>query len=303
MPTENQGSETTTDSGIEETEIEGIDSEQPEADATEQADTAQDPNADAEGEEGQELVANSGLKDPKSGNYDWKKISEKIGSPELERVFKDSERKITQISQENKTLREQAGQVEAFREKASELDYFAQLLNRNPALKAQVQAAINGVQQPQAAPRKEIQLPEGVHPNDPLAPLVLKLMEGQSRFEQQSQQVEAQQRQQRDTENFRQGLIAAKGRFKAETGLEMTEQQMRTVAENMQKSGFLRGDLLVPGLFSEEIKKSIERKFHESRKVKKGLPKTPVGGRGNASSAKTMKQAFDEAWEKEQERG
>ncbi len=305
MPTETQGQAIGTDSQIEESEIEGIESEQPEADATEQAaDAAQDQEADAESEEDNpDAETDDGVKDAKTGNFDWKKISEKIGG-EVEKAFRESQRTISRVSQENKQLREQTGNLPQLKEQAERYQYFDRLVAMNPALRAQVQAAMSGTQQPQAAPRQEIQLPEGVNPNDPLAPLVMQLLQGQQRFEQQSQQSAAQQQQQRYTEDFRQGLIAAKGRFKAETGRDMSEQELRTVAENMRSMNVLKGDLLVPGLFISEIRKAEQRKFFESRKAKKQLPKTPVGGRGQQSgTAKTMQQAFDEAWEKENGRG
>ncbi len=204
---------------------------------------------------------------------------------------------ISRVSQENKTLRDQAGQYAPLQEKAQQFDYFDQLVRFNPALRAQVQAAMSGTQQPQAAPRPEAQLPEGVNPNDPLAPLVMQLLEKTQRFEQRSQQAELQQKQQRYTEDFRQGLISAKGRFKELVGREMTEPELRTVAENMRSMNVTKGDFIVPSLFIDEINKSTQRKFYESRNAKKQVPKTPTGTREKKSTPKSEWEAYSNAWE------
>lgn len=281
----------------------GSDEEQLDAAEAEQ-DESQDPDADESDEEDTEETPELGIKDAKSGNFDWKKINAKLGNGELEKSFKESQRQISKVSQENKSLRDQVQASSGLKEKADLFDWFDGIVKSNPALRTQIQAIVAGTQQGMETPNAVPALPEGVNPNDPLAPMVLKQQEMLQRLVEQSQQAERLQKQSQYKERFRQGLLGAKNSFKARTGQDMTEQQLRMVAEEMQSTGVLNGEKLVPALFLDEIEKSIRSKFFASRKEKKAIPKNPKSGgtEGKTAKSQNWRQEMDALWAEHMER-
>ncbi len=82
-------------------------------------------------------------------------------------------------------------------------------------------------------------------------------------------------------------------------GRDITEQQLRSVAQKMQSLRINNGADLVPSLFIAEIQKATQQKFFASRQQKKNLPKTPNGVRSSSKTAKpkSIREAFDEAWD------
>jgi hypothetical protein len=300
IDTNDQGSIESTDietSGEEISESQGGDEEQLDTASDEQA---EEPAQDEEVEEGEEVEELEATPKEKSGNFDWKKINERLGNTEVERAFKESQRTISRYSQENKELKEQTAQIEPLREKAELFEWFDDLVRSNPHLRSQLQAVVSGGT-PSAQPVQDqgFELPEEVVKGDPLVPIVMQLKRGFDELAQQSQQAKEFTKQQQVQDKFRQGLVSAKGRFKELVGRDMTEAELRSVAENMRKTNMLDGAFLVPSLFVQEITKSAERKFFASRKEKKNLPKTPSGKRTETSKQKSVKDAFDEAWAKE----
>lgn len=296
--TDTESTEATEDTNA---DSQGSDEEQLEASTEEQDEESQDP----EEEESEEDTEEAELSTPKekSGNFDWKKINEKIGSPEVERAFKESQRTISRYSQENSELRKQVEEVPALREEAENFRWFDQLVRKNPALRSQIQAAISGGMPAngQVQNQQQYDLPPGVNPEDPLVPMVVQQQQLLQRLLEQSRQAEEQQQHAQLTETFRQGLIGAKDRFKQLVGRDMSEKELRSVAEKMRATNVLQGAEWVPSLFVDEIQKSAQRKFFATRKEKKNLPKSPGGVRSDSKTAKpkSVKEAFDEAWERE----
>lgn len=278
----------------------GSEPEQEDAAAEEQDDESQDDEDAEDTEEGQEEKAATGVKNQKTGNFDWKKINEKIGNGEVERAFKESQRTISRVSQENKQYREQVANLPSLQEKAEQFEWFDHLVRSNPALRSQIQAVLSGGKpEMEQQNHAQNQLPPGVHPEDPLAPLLMQQMQKLSLFEQRFQQEDQSRQQHQVQERFRQGLIEAKDRFKQLVGKEITEQQLRSVAQKMQSLRINNGADLVPSLFIADIQKATQQKFFASRQQKKNLPKTPNGVRSNTKTAKpkSVREAFDDAWD------
>lgn len=300
---ETEGQDLSTDTATGESdnvETQGSDSEQLDAAATEQAD-AQDPNAEENEEDNQEEPAATPKE--KSGNFDWKKINEKLGSDQLQRSHLEAQRTISRFSQENKTLKEQLGSFEQtsapLREAKETLDWFNGLLEQHPDLRTQIQAKLAG-KQPQAGVTNQAPaLPPGVNPEDPLAPVVLELQRGYQTLAEQSRQAQIQAQQQQIQSQFRQGLVEAKAKFEQEIGRKPSEQELKMVAERMRALNYLKGGDIVPMLFVNEIRKHEAAKLQASRAQKKNLPKSLTGGRQGTSKPKSDREAFDEAWAKE----
>lgn len=289
------------------TESQGSDEEPLEADSEEQDDESQD-DAETEDEEGQEEeAASAGVKNQKTGNFDWKKINEKIGNAEVERAFKESQRQISRVSQENKQLREQTQILPEIQEKARQFEWFDNLVRSNPALRSQIQAVLSGgtpqsqMVQPGNGYPPGFQLPPDVNPADPIVPLLVQQHQQLQELVQQSQQAQMMRQQQQVQETFRQGLVEAKDRFKALVGRDITEPELRRVAEQMRATSHFKGSDWVPSVFVEEIQKATQRKFFASRSQKKSLPKSPQGGNASSKTAKQPSKwdAFSEAWDKE----
>lgn len=280
----------------------GSEDEQLEAESDEQALDAQDTEEE-ENEEGQPEAAKTPKE--KSGNFDWKKINEKLGNGEVQKAFTESQRTISRYSQENKTLKEKVTgfdqTIAPLKEKAEMYDWFDNVVRENPALRSQIQAIVAGTQPAAGAQSgQQMALPPGVNPEDPLAPLVIQLQQGYQQLAQQSQQAMAQQRQNQIQNTFRQGLVEAKAAFESTVGRKPTESELKLVAERMRQTNHLKGADWVPSLFLKEIQKREVAKLHESRKQKKALPKSlNSGAPSKTSKSKSEWEAFNEAWEKE----
>lgn len=305
-----EGQDLSTDTAQEETETEesadsqGSDEEQVEADTPEQEQDSQDEEETEEAEEDQEEKQEAGVKNQKTGNFDWKKINEKIGNVEVERAFKESQRTISRVSQENKQYREQLAHLPSLQEKAEQFEWFDHLVRSNPVLRTQIEAVLRGGKPDEQPQNVQPQLPPGVHPEDPLVPLLMQAQQKLSLFEQRFQQEDQVRHQQQVQDRFRQGLVEAKDRFKELVGVDITEKQLRSVAEKMRTLRINNGADLVPSLFIAEIQKATQQKFFASRQQKKNLPKTSSGMRSSSKTAKppSLREAFDKAWE-EQENG
>lgn len=306
---EDQDQETETVGSEEETvedDSQGSDDLQVDTDDSEQdSEESQDEEDPEQTEEDQAEKQADGVKNQKTGNFDWKKINEKIGNGEVEKAFRESQRTISRVSQENKQFRDQMAELPSLKEKAEQFEWFDHLVRSNPALRSQIQAVLSGgrpeIEQQNHA---QNQLPPGVHPEDPLAPLLMQQMQKLSLFEQRFQQEDQSRQQQQVQERFRQGLVEAKDRFKDLVGRDITEQELRSVAQKMQSLRINNGGDLVPSLFIAQIQKATQQKFFASRQQKKNLPKAPNGTRSNSKTAKppSIREAFDKAWD-EQENG
>lgn len=293
------GTASETTEAVELNDAQGSESEQPEAEATEQALEAQDPNSEESEEDTQAELAATPKE--KSGNFDWKKINEKLGSGEVQKAFVESQRTISRYSQEVKTLKDQVQSFEQtvapLKEKSEMFEWFDNMVRENPALRSQIQAILAGKQESAGVASQALELPPGVNPDDPLAPIVLQQQQMLQKLVQQSQQAEHQQRQQHVQNTFRQGLVEAKAAFEKEIGRKPSEQELRMVAERMRATNHLKGADWVPSLFVNEIRKHEAAKLHASRTQKKNLPKSLGAGRPNTSKPKSVREAFDEAWE------
>lgn len=295
-------SEETGDEGFEEapeetdlSEEEFGEEDESEDEEEEQSDEDQDDSEEEDEEEEQEEKPAFKFKDSKTGNFDWSKINQRLGGPELEKSFKESQKTITRFSQENKELK---GQLEGTGQKAQLFEQFDQLVRRHPEVQAAIQKAITG--QAPRNPREEIiKAHPGLNPDDPVIPLLERQQQMIDQLLNQHQETIQQTQQAQRVENFRQGLLGAKGRFVELVGREPTEAELRSVAEKMRSSGHLNGQDWVPSLFVEEIRKGVKQQLEVSRKAKKSLPKSPKQGvrKANTSKSKSFKADFEEAWD------
>lgn len=234
------------------------------------------------------------FKDAKTGNFDWQKINQRVGGPELEKSFRESQKTITKVSQENKELKGRYEQAEGH---ARLFQQFDQLVQRNPEVRAAIQRALTGGQQPRNPQEDFLKIP-GVNPEDPLLPVLAQLKQQNDQLVNQYQSWESQQQQARATESFRQGLMSAKDRFTELVGREPTADELRKVAGQMQQTRHINGADWVPSLFLEEIREGTKQKFFESTKQKKILPKNPKTGSrtGATSGKKSLRDTFEEEW-------
>jgi hypothetical protein len=275
----------------EEEELNEEEAEEVESDSEEEEQSDEDQD-DLE-EEDEEPVEEKGFKfkDAKTGNFDWQKINQRVGGPELEKSFKESQKTITRFAQEKKDVETRFQEVAP---KAQLFDQFDHLVRTNPEVRAAIQKAMGGSPQNQQPDFTKI---PGVNPDDPLLPVVTQLMQQNEQLNNRYQSWESQQQQQRNTEMFRQGLQGAKDRFTELVGREPSSDELRKVAEQMRQTRHLNGADWVPNLFIEQIREGTTQKYLQSRKAKKALPKTPKGGRPTATSGKkSFKGAFEEAW-------
>lgn len=277
--------------------------EEPEGEEEEeQSEEDQEESEELEGDEEPEEKPAAGFKfkDPKTGNFDWKKMNQVLGGSDLEKSFKESQATITRFSQENKTLKEQVAEYPKLQDRAKIANYFDHLVENNPEVRAAVVKALNGEQSPasnQIDPTG-FELPPGVHPEDPIVP-VLRQMHQTNQTIMNRLQMEDRQRQQQEREGkFLQGLKDARQRFVDLTGKEPTEDQLRLVAKEMQGTGLLNGAKFVPDLFVDEIREAATSKFMATRKEKKNLPRTGAAGRRPTGTQKRIskEQAFEEEW-------
>lgn len=297
------------EAGEEELESEGdeVDGAESEDDEEDQSDEDQDPDEDdeeAEHEEEQEEDEEpSGFKfkDPKSGDFDFKRINKAVGGDELEKAFKEQNATITRNFQELKSYKDVGSpqEVATFRNKGRFLD---DLIDNNPVVQREVLRILNGGQPPQGQNLlpPEAQVPEGVDPNDPwwkgVQPLFQTVQAINNRLvmdDRNRQRAEQDQR-------FSQGLEGAKARFKELTGKSMSVEQAAMIEQEMRSTNFLNGARLVPDLFSKEIQAAMSRKVISKRVAKKNLPKTGSGRRPAPGPAKkkSRHEERDELWEK-----
>lgn len=272
-------------------------------DEEEQSDEDQDDLEEEEEVESEEKeVAATGFKfkDPKTGDFDFKRINQAVGGPELEKAFKEQTATITRTSQENKALRAQVEGPDA-KLRQSKAVFFDDLMARSPVVKKEVMRILNGghpEQDPQAAGGFEI---PGLNPEDPVAPVLQQLYSSQQAILARLQDSDRQRSQMEQEQKFVNGLRAARARFKELTGAEASDEQMQLIAEEMNNSGLLDGAKFVPSLFLDLIQKFEARKFLEKRKIKQALPKTgALSKRAPVAKGKrrSREDEFNDLWEK-----
>lgn len=289
-----------------EAELAGDDEEEEEAESEEeeeQSDEDQD-DLDEEEEEDEEEVedeeeeeSESGFKfkDPKTGDFDFKRINKAVGGPELEKAFKEQTATITRTSQENKALKEQlAGpELKMAKDKASFLDH---LVNTNPVVHKEVKRALLGANAEQDQGGEAVL--EGFDPKDPAVPVLQKVLAGLSAVQNRLQDGDKQRQAMERDERFKGGLREARAKFKELIGADPTEEQLLQVAKEMNDTGVNDGARFVPYLFLDLVRKAERQKFSATRKIKKGLPKTGSTGRlGGGKTKLSREEERDALWD------
>lgn len=261
----------------------------------EQSEDDQDPTQEEEEEAPKPASREATFKDAKTGNWDWQKITKAVG-PGLEKTFKETQAQISKVSQENKDLRGKMEHVPALSQRAQLMDHLDRVFHSNPEFRAAAMKAL-GVA-PQGGSEQEFQLPEGVNPNDPLIPLIMRQQRMIDSFHNRLRS-EDQNRQEQETKStFLQGLKDARDQFSTLVGRPPTEEELRAVAEKMRSTRYFRGAEWVPSLFTKEIQEASKQSFRASLKEKRNLPSK---GRTGAAPSKTQKstdlrEAFDASW-------
>lgn len=286
---------------------EGEEEEEPaesEEEEEEQSDEDQDDleeDDEAEVEDGEEEAAASGFKykNPKTGDFDFSRINKVVGGPELEKAFKEQTATITRTSQENKSLRSQL-EAPQLKEKTSKGDFLDHLMATNPGIREQVLSILHGgnAQQDQSAQAGFGNL-KGLHPDDPLAPVVQELYGTVQDLRNQRAEENRQRQANEQNENFVRGLRGARSKFKDLIGREPTEEELTSVAQEMRQANYLNGARFVPDLFMDQIRKAEAQRVLASRKVKRGLPQTGSGGRAPTAGKgkRSREDVRDELWE------
>lgn len=238
------------------------------------------------------------FKDPKTGNFDWKRINGVLGGDELEKSIREQNATITKYSQENKTLKESIGSPEAFKETQNKAGFFDHLMNTHPGIRAEVLKVLHGEQAAQS-PQSGNQLPAGVDPNDPLAPLVMQQQQVLMALQNRLQEGDRAQQQRQQEHQFLGGLKEARAKFRELLGKEPTEEQMLLVAKEMQSTGVLKGARFVPDLFFQEIQDAIRAKYlSENAEKRKKLSKTGLGRKaGSGKKRGSMEEDFNALWD------
>lgn len=271
-----------------ESEEEEEQSDEDQDDPDEEEEEEEQEEEEEELEEEEEEVKGFKFKDPKTGDFDFKRINQAVGGPELEKAFKEQTATITRTSQENKALKETLASPE-LKQAKDKAGFFDHLMATHPGIQQEVMRILNGghaAQGGQAGGGFEI---PGADPNDPVIPVLQQfgtaLQAIQNRLQDGDRRT---QKQERDAK-FVEGLRGAKAKFKELTGVDPTHEQMLLVAKEMEESQHMNGARFVPDLFLDLIRKAERRKFLETRKVKKKLPKTgstgrlPLKGKGKRS--------------------
>ncbi len=254
----------------------------------EQSDKDQDDpeETEEEVEEQEEEAPAAGFKfkDPKTGNFDFKRINKVAGGDELEKAFKEQEATITRTFQELKTYKERESTPD-FKTMKYRADLLDRMYNENPKVRAEVNRVLHGGDAGQdAAPSGDFALPPGINPEDPLVPLLQQQQQTIQAINNRLMAEDRQRQQQESQGKFRAGLEGAAKRFLDLTGKEMTVEQAELVAKDMQENGVYNGARFVPDLFFKEIQDAATAKFLADRKVKKNLPsrgganRRPAGG-------------------------
>jgi hypothetical protein len=304
---DSQDSDTDEDDGEDEGE-EGLDEEGDEDSESDEDDEDKEPEDDEEEEDQEEDQDPKSFKDPKSGNFDWKKINAKLGNGELEKAFKSSQAMITKTSQENKQLRQEyqqmhgaVGELQQSHEYLNRLD---EIVSNNPEAFAAIQRAINGGGRGAGGQQGQNDPFAAFNENDPALPLLRSMAQTINQLQGRHQQEEHQRRSEHVQTTFRQGLIDAKEEFKSLVGRDATKEELRAVADKMQRTKHFEGRDFVASLFKEEVLKNARRSLIESRKAKLNLPKNPKGAKSSGrvqkdtSNGRSLKETFDEEWEK-----
>lgn len=284
------------------------DEEEEEAESEEEEEQSEEDQDDLDEEEEEDLeevedeeeeasAAGFKFKDPKTGDFDFKRINKAVGGPELEKAFKEQTATITRTSQENKTLRDQLAspELKTAKDKAGFLDH---LVNSNPVIHKEVMRVLQGGSAGQEPAGGGFEIP-GLDPNDPVAPVLQQVMAGLSTIQNRLQDGDKQRQAQERDNQFVNGLRGARAKFKELTGSDPTEEQLLQVAQEMNRTNLPDGAAFVPNLFLDLIRKAERQKFLATRKVKKNLPKTgstgrvPAKGKGKVS----REEEFDSLWE------
>lgn len=269
--------------------------ENSESETEEQSD--EDQVQDEEEEEELEPAAERSFKDPKTGNWDWQKITKAIGSPELEKTFRETQAHITRVSQENATYREQLAVLPQLQQRAALIDQLDQAFHTNPEFRAAATKALGFGTQSHG--EQDFELPPGVNPQDPLVPLIVRQQRMLDQFAHQ-QRLSQQERQANETKaTFLQGLRDAKAAFESHVGREPTEAELRSVAQKMQQTRHFAGQDWIPSLFVKEIQEKVRADLSASRTSKRNLPlKGRTGAKGSTGTQKStdLRTAFEEEW-------
>ncbi len=276
---------------------EGDDSIDPESTDEEQSDEDQGQTEEEDEEAPAPVPLANRFKDEKTGNWDWKKISKVVGSPELEKTFKETQSQITKVSQENKTLREQSAYIPQLQQRAQMMDHLDSVFHTNPGFRAAVQKAL-GVS-PNGTGEQEFELPPGVNPDDPLVPLIVKQQRFIDGIQNWQRTQETNRRQSEGKQVFMQGLKDAASSFAGLVGRAPSEDELRLVAEKMRTTNHLQGSDWVPSLFVKEIQEKSKRDLYATRNAKRNLPSKGASGAKPSSTQKPagLRAAFEESWD------
>lgn len=282
-------------------------------DEEEQSDEDQDdPDEEEEESEEEEEVDEdetekpSGFrfKDPKTGDFDFKRINKVVGGPELEKAFKEQTATITRTSQENATLKRQLGDPK-LKERTQKGDFLDRMMVENPEVKKAVLQVLHGGSAGQGqGSSTEQDLFNGLDPNDPALPVLKQLVAKVQTFENQHSEARRQQQQREFESNFESGLRSAAESFQQLLGRAATNDELELIAKEMEETGVLKGERFVPSLFLEEIRKAERQRTIKARKVKRNLPKVPSGRRIVPTKGKRSKEEEQDAlWQKHIEEG
>lgn len=297
------------DEGEEELEDEDDSEEEPDEEAEEdQSDEDQDPEEEAEGEESEgdeavedEPAAGFKYKDPKTGDFDFKRINKAVGGDELEKRFKEQDATITRTFQELKSFKD-LGTSQDFVQRSNKAKFLDDLIDNDPVISQRVVQILSGQVKPGQGGNVpgQSQIPKGVNPEDPLWPVVQELL-GFVETTKNRQAVDArtQQQKQWDTQ-FSQGLDGAKARYKELTGLVMPPEKAVLLEQEMRQGGYLNGAQLVPGMFFADIQTAMSRKVISKRVAKRALPKAGISRRPAPATKKKRNRDDDrnDLWEK-----
>ena len=298
--------------GEAELEEEDGDDEADSDDEEEQSDEDQDDpeeeeeESEEEGVDEEEVEETSGFrfKDPKTGDFDFKRINKAVGGPELEKAFKEQTATITRTSQENSRLKSELAspRLKEMTQKGAFLD---RMMVENPEVKMAVLQVLHGGGAGRGqGSSTEQDLFNGLDPNDPALPVLKQLVAKVQTFENQHSEARRQQQQREFESKFESGLRSAAESFQQLLGRAATNDELELIAKEMEETGVLKGERFVPSLFLEEIRKAERQRTIKARKVKRNLPKVPSGRRIVPTKGKRSKEEEQDAlWQKHIEEG
>lgn len=287
-----------------ETEVQDLEgTDEGEVDSLEESDTESETEEEEQPEEGQDEESEEEEEEPEEqdddlkeedGKFDWRKIGAKLGKvgSELERSFNEAQKTTNRALREKSELENQLRQVSGFQQEAQLFRQFDQLVRTNPEVRAAIERAMGVTHQ------DPLNIP-GLDPNDPVVPLIRQQQQVLQQLQQQHQEQQRRDQQTARVNEFRQGLLGAKDRFKELIGRDPSREELERVAGVMRERNFLDGESLVPSLFLEEIRKAERARLTESREKKKNLPKSLKTGMRKASTSRgsSLEEAFNAAWE------